>query len=119
MFRTTLIKASAALLLAGTAQAADAPAAFTVCKSCHKVEAGANGVGPSLFGVYGAKAGTAASGFKYSPALSGSGKVWDEAALGAYLADPKTVVPGNKMVFAGLKSADDIKAVVAYLATLK
>ncbi|RAU23429.1 cytochrome C [Paramagnetospirillum kuznetsovii] len=99
--------------------AADPPAAFTVCKSCHKVDAGANGVGPSLFGVAGAKAGTASAGFKYSPAMTGWGKVWDDAALTAYLADPKGSIPGNKMVFAGMKNPDEIAAVIAYLKTLK
>jgi cytochrome c len=114
-----LALAAAAVMLSQQAVAADAPAAFTPCKACHKVDAGANGIGPSLFGVMGSKAGTAASGFKYSPAMAGYGKVWDEATLTAYLADPKGAIPGNKMTFAGVKSPDDVKAIVAYLATLK
>jgi cytochrome c len=111
--------AAAALLWCQHAMAADAPPAFTPCKACHKVEAGANGIGPSLFGVMGKPAGTAAAGFKYSPAMTGYGKAWDEATLAAYLADPKGAVPGNKMLFAGVKSPDDIKTIIAYLATLK
>ncbi|MCR6628587.1 MAG: c-type cytochrome [Magnetospirillum sp.] len=111
--------ALAAMLLAPVAAtAADAPAAFNQCKACHKVEAGKHGVGPSLFGVFGAKAGHA-EGYKYSDAHLKSGLTWDEASLSKYLADPKGTVPGNKMAFAGLKKPEDVKAVVDYLKTLK
>ena len=111
--------ALAALAGAAPVSAADAPAAFTACKACHKVEAGANSIGPSLFGVAGAKAGTVSTTFKYSPAMTGSGKTWDDATLSAYLANPKDAIPGNKMVFAGVKSPDDIAAIVTSLKTLK
>jgi cytochrome c len=111
--------ALAALLLAPVvANAQEAPAAFNQCKACHKVEAGKHGVGPSLAGVFGKKAGTT-EGFKYSDAHKASGLTWDEATLGKYLADPKGTVPGNKMAFAGLKKPEDVAAVVAYLKTLK
>lgn len=110
---------AAAMALAGTALAADPPAAFTPCKACHKLEAGANGVGPSLFGVVGTKAGTAAAGFKYSPAMTGWGKTWDDANLAAYLANPKETIPGNKMVYAGTKNPDDVAALIAFMKTLK
>lgn len=110
---------AAAMALAGTALAADPPASFTPCKACHKVEAGANGIGPSLFGVVGAKAGSTAAGFKYSPAMAGWGKSWDDANLAAYLANPKDTIPGNKMVYAGVKSPDDVAALIAFMKTLK
>ncbi|MBX9633427.1 MAG: c-type cytochrome [Magnetospirillum sp.] len=111
--------ALAAILLAPVAAAAeDAPAAFNQCKACHKVEAGKHGVGPSLAGVFGAKAGHA-EGYKYSENHVKSGLTWDEANLAKYLADPKGTVPGNKMAFAGLKKPEDVAAVVAYLKTLK
>lgn len=113
--------AGAALLLVssfGLAQAADAPKAFNQCKACHKTEAGKNAVGPSLFGVYGRKAGTE-PGFKYSPAMANSGLTWDDENLTKYLSNPKETVPGNKMAFAGLKNPEDVKEAIAYLATLK
>ena len=113
-----LVLGAALLAAPFTASAADAPAAFNVCKACHKVEAGKNGVGPSLFGVFGAKAGHT-EGYKYSEAHLKSGLTWDEATLTKYLADPKAVVPGNKMAFVGLKKPDDVAAVIAYLKTLK
>lgn len=115
-FITTAVAGT--LLMATAAFADDAPAAFNQCKACHKVEAGKNGVGPSLFGVFGRKAGEA-EGYKYSEAHLKSGLTWDEETLTKYLADPKAVVPGNKMVFAGLKKPEDVAAVIAYLKTLK
>lgn len=112
---------SLAVLLAGfcaAAQAADVPQAFNQCKACHKIEAGKNGVGPSLAGVFGRKVG-AIEGYKYSDAHRKSGLTWDEATLAKYLADPKGTIPGNRMTFGGLKKPEDVKQVVAYLKTLK
>jgi cytochrome c len=108
----------ALIALPFSASAADAPPAFTQCKACHNVEAGKNGIGPSLAGVFGRKVGQA-EGFKYSEPHLKSGLTMDEATLTKYLADPKGVIPGNKMVFLGLKNPDDVKAVIAYLKTLK
>ena len=44
---------------------------------------------------------------------------WDEATLDKYLTDPKATVPGNKMLFIGVKNDDDRKAIIAYLKSLK
>jgi cytochrome c len=106
----------AGLPVAARAQDAEAgKAVFNVCKACHGVGEGAkNQVGPVLNGVIGRKAGTA-EGFNYSEAMKGSGLTWDEATIAGYLADPKGKVPGNKMVFAGLKDEQKQKDVIAYL----
>jgi cytochrome c len=84
------------------------------CAACHTTEAGKNRVGPSLAGIVGRKAGTV-PGFNYSPANKNSGVEWDEAKLDEYLTDPKKFMPGNKMVFAGVKKDDERKALVAFL----
>ena len=44
-----------------------------------------------------------------------NGLIWDEANISEYLVDPKGKIPGNKMVFPGLKKEDDIANVIAYL----
>lgn len=88
------------------------------CAICHTVEAGKNKIGPSLAGVIGRKAGSA-PGYAYSDANKNSGITWSDAELDKYLTDPRGVVPGTKMLFAGLKNPDDRKAVIAYLAQQK
>lgn len=107
-------------LSAGHSKAQEAPAGekvFAKCKTCHTVQDDKNKVGPSLKGVIGRAAGTH-PGFKYSTAMIEAGKgglVWDDARLTEYLQNPKAVVKGTKMAFPGLKSDDEIKAVIAYL----
>jgi hypothetical protein len=57
-------------------------------------------------------------GFRYSPALreaGESGMVWDEETLAGYLADPRGFIRGNRMAFQGLRSEEDIAAVIAYI----
>ena len=89
------------------------------CAVCHSVtRSGGASIGPHLFGVVGRKAGTL-PGFAYSPAMKRSGIVWSEANLKRYIADPRVVVPGNAMPFAGMHNQAQVDALVAYLATLK
>jgi cytochrome c len=81
------------------------------CEGCHSLDA--NRVGPKHRGVVGREAG-AVSGYDYSPALAGSGIVWDEAKLDAWLANPAKLVPGTKMGFR-LKDAQDRADVIVFL----
>ncbi|MDP3896235.1 MAG: cytochrome c family protein [Mesorhizobium sp.] len=92
---------------------------FAKCMACHDATSEKDKVGPHLLGVIGRTAGTAASfAAKYSPAMvaaGAAGLVWDEATIAEYLKDPKARIPGNKMIFPGLKTDDDIANVIAYL----
>ena len=100
---------------AQTGDATKGERAFGQCKTCHTVDKGGrNGVGPNLFGFLGRKAGTI-DGFKFSEAMTGSGIVWDEKTLSEYLKDPKGRIPGNKMVFVGIKRQDQLDDLIAYL----
>lgn len=112
----TALALIAGLPMAAHAQDAEAgKAVFAVCKACHAIGEGAkNQVGPVLTGVIGRKAGTAAD-FNYSEAMKASGLTWDEATFAEYIANPKAKVPGNKMVFAGVKDEQKIKDLVAFL----
>lgn len=91
---------------------------FKKCATCHIVEEAKNKVGPTLKNVIGRTPGTV-EGFNYSNAMKefGASNVWDEATLTTYLADPKGVVKGTKMAFAGLKKPEEIANVIAYLKT--
>jgi cytochrome c len=92
---------------------------FRKCVACHKLEKGApNGVGPNLHGIVG-KSVASAEGFNYSAAMKAKGGVWDEAALDAYLENPRKAVTGTKMSFAGISNAEERKALINYLAAQK
>ena len=115
----TAMLAAAFALTAGAALA-DAKAGaqvFKKCGACHTATEATNKVGPSLMGVVSRPVATV-PGYTYSPAMKAfaeGGKVWDEATLTTYLADPKGVVKGTKMAFAGLKKPEDVANVIAYL----
>lgn len=94
-------------------------AAFAVCQTCHTVtKGGGNGIGPNLFGVAGRKA-ASLPGFYYSPALKASKIVWTNDKLTAWVMNPAKLVPGTRMVFAGIHDPARAADVVAYLDTLK
>ena len=99
------------------AAAVTAPPAFALCRACHSTEAGENGIGPSLAGVFGAKSAHVSS-FDYSEAMEGAGLTWNEATLNRYLENPTGVVPGTTMSFAGVRNEAQRKAIVDYLKTL-
>jgi cytochrome c len=40
---------------------------------------------------------------------------WTEENLAKYLADPKGFVPGNRMIFVGLKKDEDRANVIAFI----
>ncbi|MGE3289831.1 MAG: cytochrome c family protein [Geminicoccaceae bacterium] len=90
--------------------------AFQACAACHSLEPGRHRTGPSLAGVLGREAGSAEGFHRYSPALQASGVVWNEATLDAWIADPRALVPGNRMIFRGLADAKTRADLVAYLA---
>lgn len=103
---------------AAVAAADSKPAAFAQCAACHAVVPGKNGVGPTLAGVFGRKAGSM-PGFAYSKAMTAYGANWDETTLDAYLAAPMKAVPGTKMSYAGLSDGAKRKELIEYLKTLK
>lgn len=102
-------------------QAQDASAGERVFKSqcsvCHSVTPGRNIIGPSLANVVGRRVG-AVPGFHYTDANRNSGLIWDPQTLDRYLANPRNTVPGTAMTYAGLRSDDQRRNLIAYLATL-
>jgi glucose/arabinose dehydrogenase/cytochrome c2 len=111
-------------LLAASAPAvgADAAAGKTFfaqhCSICHSAEPGDAGgaQGPSLVGVYGRRAASAA-GFSYTAALAAANLTWDAPTLSRFLASPTTVVPGSAMVIA-VPNESDRDNLIAYFQNL-
>ncbi|MDI2595176.1 cytochrome c family protein [Pseudomonas sp. 681] len=88
-----------------------------LCGGCHQVGSDARGgFGPQLNGVIGRKAGTT-TGYQYSDAMKTSGVVWSRETLAKYVADPKSVVAGTRMIFWGISDQEKIENLLAYLQT--
>ncbi|WP_201239824.1 c-type cytochrome [Rhodothalassium salexigens] len=133
--------AALAMLIAGTATAADrrspdaedaaAPTAaalgpgdaeagrtvFNTCRACHGLSPGDHGIGPSLHALFGRRVGTARGYALYSNALARADFVWTAERLDAWLTRPNSFLPGNRMNFAGLRDADDRADLIAFLKT--
>lgn len=91
---------------------------FAKCKACHKVD-GSNGIGPHLNGVVGRDV-ASVGGFGYSDAMlahATEAPQWTPEALQEFLTDPRGVVSGTKMSFAGLDKPEDRANLIAYLQT--
>jgi cytochrome c len=115
----------AGLLLAGFAAnslAADPSAGQKIfkaqCGICHAVIEGKNGLGPTLFGVVGRRAGSVPD-FSYTTDHKKLGITWNAATLNKYLTNPRAMVPDTTMIYPGLKDNAKRADVIAYLATLR
>ncbi len=99
---------------------ADATAGKAVsakCEQCHDIsKGGPNKIGPELWNLIG-RARASEPGFSYSSAMSSDHSPWTYALLFKYLKSPQAMVPGTKMNFAGLRSAQDRLDLLAFLRT--
>lgn len=93
------------------------------CTTCHgfKADGPAPSNGPRLNGIVGRAKGSAGFGGYSAPMKerAAKGEKWDEAALDAFIANPKGYLPGTSMGFAGLSNPERRADLVAYLLTLK
>jgi len=91
------------------------------CQSCHNFGEGEpNKQGPHLYDVVGRTEGSV-EGFAYSDGMlahHAAGDVWTYENLNTFLTKPSAYVPGTKMAFAGIRTAEERADILAYLQTL-
>ena len=115
----SLLALPAAALAQDAGDAAKGEKVFAQCKACHEAEKGVNKVGPTLKGVIGRNVASVPD-YKYSTAMMEYAKshpMWTDEQFLTYIENPKKVVPGTKMAFAGVKKPDDRADLLAYLKT--
>jgi len=85
------------------------------CSACHSVDA--DRVGPRHAGVLGRRAGSVTA-YDYSPALRASTIIWTATTLDHWLADPESLIPGQRMGYR-VDDARDRADLVEYLSILR
>ena len=99
-----ILVAGLGTVLAVHSAAQDVAVGQQVFSQCSHSVDGSNGVGPTLKGIVGSKAGEV-PGFRFSRAMKGSNITWDDKALNDFIADPQKATPGNVLPFSGLGDA--------------
>lgn len=106
------------MLVAVPADAADAERGEALyekhCKVCHSLIPEHHKEGPSLYGIFGSRAGSAQFYGGYG-ALKGADFVWDEATLDRWLANPRTFGRKRTKMTLAIEDPDDRADIIAYL----
>jgi cytochrome c2 len=100
--------------LVASADPAAGESIYRQCRACHKIEDGANAVGPHLWNVVGRDIG-GVDAYAYSGVLAGMDGAWDLENLLGFLENPSGWAPGTKMGYGGLKDVEDRVNLIAYL----
>jgi cytochrome c len=87
------------------------------CQACHTFGKGEpNRVGPNLYGVVGRPKASEA-GFNYSAAMKAQKGNWTPEDLDHFLSNPRGLVPGTNMTFAGIPRGKERADVITFLNT--
>lgn len=109
------------LALLAQADVARGQALSKACLACHSFDKGGpNKIGPNLWGIVNERK-AHIKDFAYSDVIKEmavKGDHWGYRNLNGFLWKPNTYAKGTKMVYPGLKKAEDRASVIAYLRTL-
>jgi cytochrome c len=87
------------------------------CAACHTFDKGGrNLVGPNLWGVIG-RPKASIPGFNYSAALKAMGGNWTVEEIYHFIANPKAMIPGTAMTFAGIPRPTERADIISFLNT--
>lgn len=104
-----------------TGDASQASGLIGRCQRCHTIEKGGRALaGPNLWNIVNRRA-AAIPTPTYSGAMRKRGRdghLWDFASLDAFLAAPRTYLPGTTMNYSGVKHTQDRANLILYLRTL-
>ena len=90
----------------------------TFCRQCHSFVKGDNRLGPSLYGVVGRKAGTAAGYLAYSSSMKMAGWVWTPEMIDMWITNPYKILPNTNMrPFAGVPDPKTRQLIISFLAS--
>ena len=88
---------------------------YIQCRACHSLKPNeTNRIGPSLYGIINQPAGSI-EGYEYSEALKQSNVYWNLDNLDQWIEKPYEMIPGNKMVFSGMRKKQDRNDLIAYI----
>ncbi|QBF33488.1 cytochrome c family protein [Thalassococcus sp. S3] len=104
-------------VLLASAEADRGARLFRQCSACHKLEDGANGTGPHLYGVVGREK-ASVDGFGYSDTLAGMDGAWTPENLSGFLESPRNYAPGTSMGYSGMRDIEDRANLIAYLGSI-
>ncbi len=105
------------LFAVATAEDDDRKIAFdNHCRTCHSLKKGDNRLGPSLYGILGAKAGQVDGYDAYSGTLGGF--TWDEATLDKFIANPVSISTSTNMIYPPVADAATRKKIIEFIKSL-
>jgi cytochrome c len=108
---------SVSAIAADEAEDAGQVAFNTHCRNCHSNKPADNRLGPTLHGIYGAKAGQVQGFGNYSGSLTPD-ITWDDATLDKFITDPTAMVSSTTMKpFPGVADAAQRKLIIEFLKT--
>jgi cytochrome c len=87
------------------------------CRTCHSFKSGDNRLGPSMAGVFGAKAGQVRGYRGYSGGLDGI--TWDEATPDKFIANPMAVSTSTNMIFPPIADASERRKIIEFLKSIR
>lgn len=87
------------------------------CLQCHTIKKGEGSKsGPNLYNIMSGNRGCGKDkNYGYSGPMKDAAITWTDKHMFEWLLNPKKYVPGNKMVFPGLKKAGERADLIAYM----